>query len=60
MEVDIDGTVIGTLYRRLDVFVLYPREEPLGNQDIIDLKDQGVQRHERTTTEWKCQHTRVP
>ena len=42
VEVNVDGAMIRALYRRLDVAVLYPREEPLGDQDIIDLKHQRV------------------
>jgi hypothetical protein len=31
VEVDVDGTVIGTLYRRLDVAVFYPWENTFGD-----------------------------
>ena len=42
MEINVDRTVIGALYRRLNVAVFYPREEAFGDKDIIDLIYQKV------------------
>lgn len=38
VEVNVNGAVIRALYGRLDVAVLYPWEDPLGDEDIVNLK----------------------
>ena len=38
MEVDVNGTMIGAFYRRLDVAVFDPWKKSLGDKDIINLK----------------------